>query len=131
MNVQKKIEKLRNFDLTKHYFSSSTKIEKLFCLRLYRFGYEHISEKEAQKFQFWRLIGYAITCLDSFFAHSIIFRLCASVHDAVGSVKSTTHKGPGDCYNAHIFLDCSDCIDFLFFKNFCFNSICFVRFLVI
>ena len=33
-----------------------------------------------------------------FFANSKEFRLHAILHDAAGSVKSTTHKGPGYCY---------------------------------
>ena len=57
MNVQKMIENLRNFDLTKHYFSSKTKREKLLYLYLYRFEYEHMFEKIGQKFPFWGLVG--------------------------------------------------------------------------
>ena len=36
--------------------------------------------------------------MDYFFANSKFFRIHAFLHDAAGSVKSTTYKGPGYCY---------------------------------
>ena len=36
--------------------------------------------------------------MDYFFANSKIFRLHAILHDAAGSVKSTTYNGPGYFY---------------------------------
>ena len=52
-----------------------------------------------QKYLFGGLFGYGISCMDYFFANSKILRLYAILHDVAGSVKSTTHKGPG-CYYA-------------------------------
>ena len=43
-----------------------------------------------QKSPFGGLIGYRNSCMDYFF-----FRLYAILHDAAGSVNSTTYKGPG------------------------------------
>ena len=37
--------------------------------------------------------------MDYFSANSKIFRLHLVLHDAAGSVKSTTYKGPGYCYD--------------------------------
>ena len=51
-----------------------------------------------QKFPSGGLIGYGNSCMDYFFANSKIFRLHAILHDAAGSVNSTTYKGPGYCY---------------------------------
>ena len=51
-----------------------------------------------QKFPFGGLIGYGNSRIDYFFANSKIFTLHAILHDAAGSVKSTTCKGPGYCY---------------------------------
>ena len=51
-----------------------------------------------QKYPFGGLIGYESSCMDYFFANSKIFRLHAILHDAAGSVNSTTYKGPGYCY---------------------------------
>ena len=49
-----------------------------------------------QKLPFGGLIEYGSSCMDYFFANSIIFRLQAILHDA--AVKSTNYKGPGYCY---------------------------------
>ena len=98
MNVQKLIEILKNFDLIKHDFSSNTKRKNYFlctCIVLD----PNINLKEMdQKFPFGGLIGYGNSCMDYFFANSKIFRLHAILHDAAGSVNSTTYKGPGYCY---------------------------------
>ena len=51
-----------------------------------------------QKFKFGGLIGYGNSCLDSVFRYSKVFRLHAILHDAAGSVRSQTGKGPGYCY---------------------------------
>ena len=51
-----------------------------------------------QKFKFGGLIGYGNSCLDSVFRYSKVFRLHAISHDAAGSVRSQTGKGPGYCY---------------------------------
>ena len=51
-----------------------------------------------QKFPFGGLTGYANSCMDYFFANSNVFRLHIVLHDAAGSVKSTTCKGPGYYY---------------------------------
>ena len=50
-----------------------------------------------QKFKFGGLIGYGNSCLDSVFRYSKVFRLHAILHDAAGSVRSQTVKGPGYC----------------------------------
>ena len=95
MNVQKLNEILRNFDLIKHDFSSNTKRKNYFvctCIILD----PNINLKEMdQKFPFGGLIGYGNSCMGYFFANSKIFRLHAILHDAAGSVKSTTCKEPG------------------------------------
>ena len=39
----------------------------------------------------------------NFFAISEVFRLQAIVHDAAGSVKSSTYKRTGDCYTSPRF----------------------------
>ena len=49
-----------------------------------------------QKFPFGGVIGWGNSCIGYF--NSKIFRLHAILHDAAGSVKSTTHKGPGYCF---------------------------------
>ena len=51
-----------------------------------------------QKFKFGGFIGYGISCLDSVFRHSKVFRLHAILHDAAGAVQSHSGKGPGYCY---------------------------------
>ena len=98
MNVQKLNEVLRNFDLIKHDFSSNTKRKNYFlctCIVLD----PNINLKEMdQKFPFGGLIGYGNSCMDYFFANSKTLRLHAILHDAAGSVNSTTYKGPGYCY---------------------------------
>ena len=70
--------------------------------------------------------------MDYFFANSKIFRFHAILHDAAGSVNSTTYKGPGYCYVLPRFP--SSCflghVTGLIFC-FCFISICIVRLLVI
>ena len=48
-----------------------------------------------QNFPFGGVIGRGNSCIRCF--NSKIFRLHAILHDATGSVKSTTHKGPGYC----------------------------------
>ena len=57
----------------------------------------NLKEKD-QKFAFGGLIGYGNSWMDYFFANSKIFELYAILHDAAGSVKPTTHKGPGYWY---------------------------------
>ena len=95
MNVQKLIELLRNFDLIKHDFSSNTKRKNYFLCTCFVLD-PNINLKEIdQKFPFGGLIGYGNSCRDYFFANSKIFRLHAILHDAAGSVNSTTYKGPG------------------------------------
>ena len=137
MNVQKLNGILRNFDLIKHDFSSNTKRKNYFlctCIDLD----PNINLKEMnQKFPFGGLIGHGNSCMDYFFANSKIFRLHAILHDAAGSVTSTTYKGPGYCYVLPRFP--SSCflghvtglIFCLYVINFCFISICIVRLLVI
>ena len=51
-----------------------------------------------QKFKFGGLLGYVNSCLDSVFRYSKVLRLHAILHDAAGSVRSQTRKGPGYCY---------------------------------
>ena len=51
-----------------------------------------------QKFKFGGHIGYGNSCLDSVFRYSKVSRLHAVLHDAAGSVRSETGKGPGYCY---------------------------------
>ena len=74
--------------------------EKLHSLYLYCFGFgpKHNFEKKWTKNFFGGLIGYGNSCMDYFFANSKVFRLHAILHDAAGSVNSTTYKGPGFCY---------------------------------
>ena len=98
MNVQKLKEILRNFDLIKHDFSSNTK-RKNYSLCTCIVLDPNINLKEMdQKLPFGGLIRYGNSCMDYFFANSKFFRLHAILHDAAGSVKSTTRKGPGFCY---------------------------------
>ena len=132
MNVQKLNEVLRYFDLIKHDFSSNTKRKKYFlctCIVLD----PNINLKEMdQKFPFGGLIGYGNSCMGYFFANSKIFRLhdFTILHDAAGSVNSTTYKVPGYCYVLPRFP--SSCFlghvtGLIFF----FISICIVRLLVV
>ena len=51
-----------------------------------------------QKFKFGGLIGYGNSYLDSLFRYSKVFRLHAKLHDAAGSVRAQSGKGPGYCY---------------------------------
>ena len=51
-----------------------------------------------QKFIFGGLIGYGISCLDSVFRYSKVFRLHAKLHEAAGAVRAHSGKGPGYCY---------------------------------
>ena len=51
-----------------------------------------------QKFEFGGLIGYGISCLDSVFRYSKVFRLHEMLLDAAGAVRSQSGKGPGYCY---------------------------------
>ena len=92
MNVQKMSEILRSFDLIKYDFSSNKQIKNYFlctCIVLD----PNINLKEMdKKFSFGGLIGYENSCMDYFFANSKIIRLHPSLHDAAGSVKSTTLK---------------------------------------
>ena len=44
------------------------------------------------------LIGYGNSYLDPLFSWSKIFRIHAAIHDAAGSVRATTNKGPGYSY---------------------------------
>ena len=97
MNVEKLNENLRNFDLIVHDFLSNTKIKNYFlcsCIVLD----PNISLKEKDQISFGFLIEYGNSCNVYFFANSKIFRLHAVLHDAPESVKSTTRKGPGNCY---------------------------------
>ena len=87
-----------------HDFSSNTKRKNYFlctCIVLE----PNISLKEMdQKFPFGGLIGCGNSCIDYVFANSKFFRLHAILHDAAGSVISTTHEGPGFCYDLTRFL---------------------------
>ena len=47
-----------------------------------------------QKFKFSGLIGYGNSYLDSAFRYSKVFRLHAKLHDAAGTVRSHSGKGP-------------------------------------
>ena len=98
MNAQNLNEILRKFVLIRFEFSSSTKRKNCFlcyCIVLD----PSINLKEIdQFFSFGDLIGYGNFCMDYFFAKSKVFKLLAKLHDAAGSVKSTTYKGPGYCY---------------------------------
>ena len=60
------------------------------------FWIQTILKKIDQKIPFGGQIGYENSCM-FLFAYSKIFRFHAILHDAAGSVKSTTHKGPGYC----------------------------------
>ena len=51
-----------------------------------------------KKNSFWGSIWIRKSLYGLFFAVSKIFRLHAILHDAAGSVKYTTYKGPGYCY---------------------------------
>ena len=51
-----------------------------------------------QKFKFGGLIGNGNSCLDSVFCYSKVFRLHAIIHDAAGTVRTHSGKGPGYCY---------------------------------
>ena len=98
MNVQKLNEVLRNFDLIKHDFSSNTKRKNYFlctCIVLD----PNINLKEMdQKLRFGGLIGYGNSCMDYFFCKFKNFQTSCNLHDAAGSVNSTTYKGPGYFY---------------------------------
>ena len=98
MNVQKLKEILRNLDLIKHEVSLKTKRKNYFlCTCIVLDSNINLKEMD-QKFPFRGLIGYGNSCTDYFLANSKKLRLHAILHDAAGSVKSTTHKGPGYCY---------------------------------
>ena len=51
-----------------------------------------------QNFEFHGLIGYGNSYSDSVFRYSRVFRLHAILHDAAGSVRTHSCKGPGYCY---------------------------------
>ena len=97
MNVQKLNEILRNFDLIKHDFSSNTK-RKTFFLYLYCFGPKHKFERNGPKISFWGSNWIRKFLYGLLFCKFKIFRLHAILHDAAGSVNSTTYKGPGYYY---------------------------------
>ena len=73
--------------------------EKITFFVMFCFGSKHKFERNGPKISFWgsnwiRKFLYGIL----FFTNSKFFRLHAILHDAAGSVKSTTCKGPGYCY---------------------------------
>ena len=105
MNVQKLNEILRSFDLIKYDFFKKITLQKkyekkkLLSLYLYCFGPKHKYEGHGPKISSnWGLIGCGYSCMVHLFANSKVFKLHAILHDAAGSVKSTTYKGPGYCY---------------------------------
>lgn len=49
------------------------------------------------------LIGYGNSSMDCLLSWSKIFRLHAALHDAAGSVKTKSGKGPGYCYTLKNF----------------------------
>ena len=51
-----------------------------------------------QKIKFVGLIGFGNSCLDSVFRYSKVFRLHGILHDAAGTLRSHSGKGPGYCY---------------------------------
>ena len=51
-----------------------------------------------QKIKFGGLIGYGNFYLDSIFRYSKVFRLHTILHDAAGTVRSHSGKGPRYCY---------------------------------
>ena len=51
-----------------------------------------------QNIEFGGLIGYGNSYLDSVFRYSKVFRLRAILHDAAGTVRSHSGKGPDYCY---------------------------------
>ena len=98
MNVQKLNEILRVFEIIKQDFSSNTKRKTLFLCTCIVLDPDINLKEMDQKFTFGRLIGYGNSCIDYFLEIQKLFRLHAIVHDATGSVKTTTYKGPGYCY---------------------------------
>ena len=98
MNVKKLNEILRNFYLIKFDFSSNTKRKNYFLCTCFVLNPNINLKEKDQKFPFGGRIGDGNSCMDYFIANSKIFRLLAILHDAAGSVNSTTYKGPGYCY---------------------------------
>ena len=79
-------EYLRNFDLIRYDFLSSTKKFFYFFVPVLFRTQTNIWKKWTKNFSFGGLIGYGSSCMDYFFANSKFFRLHANLHDAAGSV---------------------------------------------
>ena len=65
---------------------------------LYCFGPKHKFERNGPKDSFWRSSWIRKILYGIFFCKAKTFRLHAILHDAAGSVETTTHKGLGWCY---------------------------------
>ena len=65
---------------------------------MYCFGPKHKFERNGPKIYFCGSNWIRKFLHGLHFANSKVFRIQAFLHDAAGSVKSTTYKGPGYCY---------------------------------
>ena len=82
------------FEMT---FEHNSVCKNLF-LSAYFFWDSGLSLREMdQNFKFGGLIGYGNSYLDSVFRYSKFLRLHAILHDAAGTVRSHSGKGPGYC----------------------------------
>ena len=93
MKGQKLNEILRNIDLIKHDFSSNTK--KITSSYPYYFGLKQKFERNGTQNSSWGSNWIRKLLYGLIFYKFKIFGMHAFLHDAAGSVKSTTHKGPG------------------------------------
>ena len=97
MKFQKKKEGLLNFYLIKHDFSSKAKKNFLCICFLFDLNISLKDFKRKNSFVGLNRYECMFLCGTLFSANSKIFRLHAILKDAAGSVKYTTHKGPGQC----------------------------------
>ena len=65
---------------------------------MFLLGFYSFSCEMDQKLKIGGLIGYGNFYLDSVFCYSIVLRLHAMLHDATGTVRLHSVKGPGYCY---------------------------------
>ena len=86
------IKKIKNVIWTQKC-SQKPILSACFC-----WGSTHSLREMDQNFEFGRLIGNRIICLDSVFRCSELYGLLAILHYAAGAVRSHTGKGPGYCY---------------------------------
>ena len=83
--------------VTFHQCATFHQIQKKLSLYLYFFGPKHVFEKKGPKKSFRESNCIPNFCTDYFVAIFKIFRFFAILHDAAGSVKTTTHKGSSYC----------------------------------